>query len=109
MRSAAEKIAILRREPHGAGSSIAAAALRLAEPGEMDALAKVAMLFPHAANVAAIVGVLHHLRPDAWNALAAPAIPVAAALGLLRSRQALLNGIALARLSSRSPRRSIAA
>ena len=97
MRSAAGKISFLRREPHGAGSSIAAAALRLAEPGEREALAQVAMSFPHAANVAAIVGVLHHLRPDAWNALAAPAISVAAALRLLRSRQALLNGIALAR------------
>ena len=97
MRSAAGKIAFLRREPHGAGSSIAAAALRLAEPDEMDALAQLALLFPNAANVAAMVGVLHHLRPDAANALTAPAIPMAAALRLLRSRQALLNGIGLAR------------
>ncbi len=97
MHSTSGKLAFLRRQPRGAGSSIAAAALRLAEPGEIDALAEVALLYPRAANVAAIVGVLHHLRPDAWNALAAPAIPVAAAMRLLRSRQALLNGIALAR------------
>jgi len=97
MHSASGKIAFLRREPHGAGSSIAAAALRLAEPGEMDALAQVAMLFPNASNVAATVGVLHQLRPDTANLLAAPAIPVAAALRLLWSRQAALNGIGLAR------------
>ncbi len=97
MRFASEKIAFLRREPHGAGSSIAAAALRLAEPGEIDALAQVALLCPTAVNVAATIGVLHQLRPDAVNGLAAPLIPVAAALRLLRSRQALLNGIGLAR------------
>jgi hypothetical protein len=97
MHSTSGKIAFLRREPRGAGSSIAAAALQLAEPGEINALAGLALLDPHAVNVAQIVGVLHRLRPDAWNAMAQQSVPVAAALRMLRSRQALLNGIALAR------------
>jgi len=95
MNSTAAKIALLRREPRGAASAVAAASLRLAEPGEIGALAEVALLDPQPANVAQIVGVLHRLRPDAWNAMIAPALPVAASMPLLRSRQALLNGIAL--------------
>jgi hypothetical protein len=97
MTSTAARIALLRREPAEAASAVAAASLRLAEPGEIGALAQIALLDPQPANVAQIVGVLHRLRPDAWNAMIAPAIPVAASLPLLRSRQALLNGIALAR------------
>ena len=97
MPTVSSRLAHMRGEPPDAVSRIAAAALRWAEPTERDPLASAALVSRRPETIAAVIAALHLLGSAAMATLADPRTPVEPALRLLRTRQQLLNGVAVAR------------
>ena len=97
MPTVSSRLAHIGGEPPDAVSRIAAAALRWAEPTEREPLASAALESRRPDAIAAVIAALHLLGSAAMATLADPRTPVEPALRLLRTRQQLLNGVAVAR------------
>lgn len=97
MPSLAQRLGLLRSEPQSSVSAVLVAALRWAEPRELETLAAAALRTGRPEAIAAVIGILDRLGPGGVKALTELRVPVGPALELLRTPREQINGVALAR------------
>ncbi|MHC4773661.1 MAG: HEAT repeat domain-containing protein [Planctomycetota bacterium] len=99
MPALADRLKLLRREPRRAAASFLAAVLPHAEPGEREPLLLAALATGRPAALAAVIGLLHRLGPEAMKHLCGVQGSLEPAVRLIRRRgspRAVLNAVAVA-------------